>query len=407
MWKKLFILGVTIGFMLVLTGGAGAQQVYEFDVSLSQQERVDSLPVSPFITIVPDKGNFATYFVGDPIALNYQSMREGYISIFDFTPEGKARILKNNEPVPPGGKKSVNGVVAGPEGMERFLILLSSRVIPDRLLVEAMRNPTRIGSILGTGPALNRSLIQIVLERKRGLTILQFNVVPREILPGGKMKLQVLLTDENNNALVNRRIQWQVSQGVLDQYQTFTNTRGETGVWFDFPKITEEAPIQVQALFEGDTVYEGAQKQVVLNLGQGKITTVLQLTPQDFQTSSGEPMNFEAVLKDVNGQPIAGRNIVWRSNGGNWENEITRTDNQGHTRNRWVAPQVNTSTPIELRVFFKGVHNVLPSEGSSVGLVNGVSIFSDQGLFFLDFSDGRMNTNFDHVTYRGSVQPGG
>ena len=92
-------------FFLVVGIQPALAQIYEFQVNLNEQTYLDLLPVSPFVTVLPDKGNFATYFIGDPISLVYEALKTGYVSILDYTEDERVRILKNNEPVSPGTKK--------------------------------------------------------------------------------------------------------------------------------------------------------------------------------------------------------------------------------------------------------------------------------------------------------------
>jgi hypothetical protein len=162
---KKFSFLLMVLFFLVVGIQPALAQIYEFQVNLNEQTYLDLLPVSPFVTVLPDKGNFATYFIGDPISLVYEALKTGYVSILDYTEDERVRILKNNEPVSPGTKKSIQGIVTEPEGMERFLILLSPRVIPDRILVQAMNNPSRMKEVVGENIYLNRSIIQVVEKR--------------------------------------------------------------------------------------------------------------------------------------------------------------------------------------------------------------------------------------------------
>ena len=398
--KKLSFLLMVL-FFLVFGFQSVFGQVYEFHVSLSDQTYLDSLPISPFVTILPDKGNYATYFIGDPISLVYEVMKTGYVSILDYTEDERVRILKNNEPVSPGTKNSVQGVVAEPEGMERFIILLSPRVIPDRILVEAMNNPARIRDIIGENVYINRSIIQVVEKRKAETVVIRFHPVPNIILSGRNLRIRIVMTDKNNNPLVNRRVQWYISQGSLDSYQTYTNTAGESEVWFTAPLVKEKTQIQIQAIYEGDTAYSPMEGSITIRVQPEKKSTVLTLSPKDFLITSGESMNFQVRLTDSDGNPLSEQILIWSSSHGQWESRITSTEFDGTSTNRWVAPSSVIKMPVELKVNFRGTVNYGESEDSSFGSVEEIEIVSGRGTYFIDFSSGKPETNFEESIYRG------
>ena len=403
--KRIILFLMVMIFLIPAFQQVGAQ-VYEFPVALTEQDQLDFLPVSPFVLIVPDKGNFATYFVGDPISLQYETMRAGYISILDYTPDGKVRILKNNEPVAQGIKRSVQGIITEPEGMERFLIILSPRVVPDRILVEGMRNPSRISSILGDNTYLNRSIIQVVTKRREALSVLRFHPIPNMIASGRNIKIRIVLTDESNNPLVNRRVQWRVDQGTLDAYQTYTNTAGESEVWFLAPSVMEITPVTIQAVFDGDTAYGRSENILELTIQPEMIPTVMTLSPKDFQVVGEKGMDFIAELTDKNGKPMARQPLNWNSSLGHWEKRTTQTDENGVSTNRWFAPTSAVKTPVELHVQYKGIPNYSSSEGISTGFVVGLEMVSGKGTYYIDFSSGKPDTNFDESIYRGQIAVG-
>ena len=184
--------------------------------------------------------------------LQYGSSKDGYVSIFDYTPDGKARIIKNNEPIAEGVQRKIYGVVSGPEGVERFLMVLSDKIIPDRLLVEAMRNPSRIEEIVGYPVLLHYCRIQVVTERRTlAPSYISFDEVPGEIPAGGKLKVRAFLSDREGNALFNRPIYWEVNQGTLDNYETQTSTSGAVEVWYSAPSSLESTEVILKAYFPG------------------------------------------------------------------------------------------------------------------------------------------------------------
>ncbi|HAX97837.1 MAG TPA: hypothetical protein DCY12_02820 [Candidatus Atribacteria bacterium] len=398
--KKISFLLMVL-FFLVFGVQSALAQVYEFQVSLNEQTYLDMLPVSPFITILPDRGNLATYFIGDPISLAYEALKTGYVSILDYTEDERVRILKNNEPVSPGTKKRIQGIVTEPEGMERFLILLSPRIIPDRILVEAMNNPSRMREIVGENVYLNRCTIQIVEKRKEESGAIRFHPVPESILSGRNLRIRMVMTDKNNNPLVNRRVQWYTSHGSLDSYQTYTNTAGESDIWFMAPFVSEETQVQIQATYEGDTAYSPMEGTVTVVVQPEKKSSILVLSPKDFLVVSGENMSFQARLTDNDGNPLPGQTLIWSSNVGQWEKRMTTTGFDGTSTNLWVAPSSVVKTPVELKVNFRGAINYAKSEDNSIGSVEGIEIVSGRGTYFIDFSSGKPETNFEESIYRG------
>jgi hypothetical protein len=398
---KKFSFLLMVLFFLVVGIQPALAQIYEFQVNLNEQTYLDLLPVSPFVTVLPDKGNFATYFIGDPISLVYEALKTGYVSILDYTEDERVRILKNNEPVSPGTKKSIQGIVTEPEGMERFLILLSPRVIPDRILVQAMNNPSRMKEVVGENIYLNRSIIQVVEKRKEESVVIRFHSVPESILSGRNLRIRMVMTDKNNNPLVNRRVQWYASQGSLDFYQTYTNTAGESEVWFMAPFVSEETQIQIQATYEGDTAYSPMDGTVTIIVQPEKKSSILALSPKDFLVTSGESMSFQARLTDSGGNPLSGQALIWSSSVGQWEKRMTSTVFDGTSANLWIAPSSVVKTPVELKVNFRGAMYYSGFEDNSIGSVEGVEIVSGRGTYFIDFSSGKPETNFEESIYRG------
>lgn len=396
----LAILSIVIGSPIV------SAQVFEFEVSPAELRSINRLPISPFVSITPDKGDLATYFVGENIVLTYKSDHRGYLTIFDYLPSGKARILRNNEPVSPSFERTLVGTVSEPEGTEIFLVVVTARIIPDRLLIEAMQNPSQILEILGEEVLINRCTIQVAQRRAKSPTFIRFDRLPAEISSGSKVRLSATLTDAEGRALVNREIRWEVNQGTLDQTLTVTNSFGQTEVWFYAPSVAEAAYVYLRASFPGDHIYQESDAEIELQLIPQKIKTFLSLTPQSFHLASAEFLDFEAYLEDAQGEPVSDRSIHWNANIGSWEKEITYTNSEGKTGNRWFAPMVETSQAVELKVEFAGVRNLLPSQAFALGTVSPVQVYTGRSYYLLDFSSGQADTNFDSIFYQGELVTG-
>jgi len=398
--------GVLLLIFFLVNSVVGAQ-TFQFEVSSSEMSRIDSLPLSPFLFLLPDKGEWGLYYPGENIVLQYGSSRDGYVSIFDYTPDGRARIIKNNELIAEGAQRKIYGVVSGPEGVERFLMILSDRIIPDRLLVEIMKNPSRMEEILGYPVPLHYCRIQIATkERELSPSFISFDQIPNEIPAGGKLKIRAFLSDEGGNALFNRPIYWEVNQGTLDSYETYTSTSGMAEVWYSAPSLVESTEVILKACFPGDMVYQEAQGELHFLVNPEKIQTTITLTPKSFQIAGGEVLDFQAELRDLRGEPVEGRSIRWETSIGSWEKEITYTNSAGIATNRLYAPQVAGQEMVEIKVSFAGARNLLPSEDYAYGTISGLEVYPKEGLYFLDFTSGEPYTNFDHLTYRGELLSG-
>ncbi|MEN3185421.1 MAG: hypothetical protein ABDK92_02125 [Atribacterota bacterium] len=398
------VLMFTMIFVIVLGFGVGLARSFVFEISSQEIASIDQMFVSPFLRLTPDKGNFGTYYIGDNLVLSYWSARGGYVSIFNYTPDGKAKIIKNNEPIVAESERKLYGTVSGPEGMEKFVLILSKKVLPDRLLVEAMKYPSRMKAILGEEVYAQKAVIQVLTERQMASSFLRFDRVPAEVPAGGKVKLSLFLADEAGNALVGRRIQWEVSDGTLENYQSLTNTAGQAEVWYTAPRASDAFSVRVTARFEGDTVYRGSYAEITFTVNPDKLQTLLVLTPKTFQVASGETLEFEALLKDLRGKPVEGRSIRWMASGGSFEREVTYTDASGRTKNRFFAPQVEVSRELEIKAYFEGIRHLLPSSDLSYGTVSGTGVYSGVGFYFVDFSEGKAYTNMEEFTYRGSFE---
>ncbi|MGQ9472893.1 MAG: hypothetical protein ACUVQZ_01985 [Candidatus Caldatribacteriaceae bacterium] len=393
-------------FLLLILGILGGVSTVEarsfvFDVSSQEIDHIDGLLVSPFLRIVPDRGNFGTYYVGENLVLTYWSARSGYVSIFNYTSDGKVKIIKNNEPIVTEAERNLYGTITGPEGMERFVMVLSQRMLPDRLLVEAMQHPSQMKNILGEGVYFQKAVIQILTERKMASSFLRFDRLPSEVPAGGKVKIGLFLSDEVGNALVKRRIQWEVSDGILENYQSYTNTAGRAEIWYNAPRVSDALEVKIMARFEGDTVYQGSYGEVTLMVNPDKLQTSLVLSPETFQIASGETLEFQALLRDLRGKPVEGRSIRWMASKGSFEKDITYTDANGQSKNFFFAPHVETSEEVEVKASFAGVRNLLPSEDTSYGTIGGIGVYSGVGMYFLDFTEGKAYTNMEELVYRG------
>ncbi|MBC7217682.1 MAG: Ig-like domain-containing protein [Candidatus Caldatribacterium sp.] len=381
-------------------------QPFTFEIAPEELEEIPKLETSPFLDVLPDRGNFGVYRPGERIVLTLSSERDGYVSVFDYTPQGEAQILKNNEFFVAGSQKRISGTVVGPEGVERFLVVLTPRAIPDRILVEAMKRPTRIRALLGDEVHVQHCAIQITEERVLAPSFLQFDRVVQEVAPGARVKLRVFLGDEAGNGLANRRIQWEVSEGKLERYQTFTNTSGFSEVWYVAPSLAEEKEVTVRASFEGDMVYGASSQEIRFLVRAEKRMTVLEVSPAVFRVGAGEAMELEALLQDAQGNPIGGKVVHWTASVGTFEHVNTTTDSSGRAENRFFAPWTEARESVEIRVSFGGTARFLPSEGYARGTVSGMGVYFGEGFYFLDWSSGKVKTNFENLVYQGRVEKG-
>ncbi|MCD6155614.1 MAG: hypothetical protein J7J32_01020 [Candidatus Atribacteria bacterium] len=405
--KKYVLLFLVWGLVFWIAGLAIAQP-FEFEVSQNEVEQIDFLEISPLVYIQPDKGDFGSYYCGEEMVLYYESRVNGYVSIFDYLPNGKAKLLKNNEYITAGSQRMLRGRVGEEVGLERFLVLLSVRPISDRILIEAMRRPSEIKNLVTSRFYLGRCRIQVLGEHKKMPTFLSFSSIPERVFSRKHSLIRVLLRDQNGNPLVGRRIQWETSDGKLKKYQTFTNVFGESENLFYAPSVYEETPVTIEAVFEGNTLYDSSSAETQVWVIPESLKTVLTISPSNFRLSSGEYLDFTAELQDLRGEPVSGRSIRWEANQGSWEKAITYTDSNGKTTNRWFAPQVTEEDlSVVLKAVFPGALQFLPSEGFAYGIVSGMTVsYSGPGFYFLDFSSGKPHTNFEDLIYRGNIKEG-
>lgn len=398
-----------VGFLIFVAfvgwSGGGAQSL-AFDVVLSELGEIPRLEVSPFVRIDPDRGHFGTYRPGENVVLSLFSERDGYVSIFAYTPDGKVRVVESNDFLVAGSRQEVSVTVTGPEGVERFVMVLVPWVVPDGLLIEAMQHPSRIQHVLGEKVLLQHCAIQVVRERTLASSFIYFDRVPQEVTPRSRVKVAVNLSDEVGNALVNRRIWWEVSDGKLDERQTFTNAFGRSEVWYTAPVLQEDKEVMIRARFEGDVVYEPSETEVRFVVRADRLMTVLELSPRVFRIGAGEAIDFEATLSDVRGKAVEGETICWLASSGSFERSKTLTDEKGKTANRFFAPKVEAQESVEVRAIFEGTRRFLPSEGYAAGTVSGAEIFVGESFYFLDLSNGKVRTNFEDLDYQGTIEKG-
>jgi hypothetical protein len=117
----------TVTFALVIAGLSGAGLAQE----KSQPQRIIVEPKLPFkVNVWVDKGLESTYRVGESLIVYFESSRDSYLTLFDFTPEGKVRqifpnryrrdnfIRANKVYAIPGKRDSFQFTVTPPPGVE-------------------------------------------------------------------------------------------------------------------------------------------------------------------------------------------------------------------------------------------------------------------------------------------------
>ncbi|MFQ5835617.1 MAG: PEGA domain-containing protein [bacterium] len=117
----------TVTFALVIAGFSGAGLAQEN----SQPQRIIVEPKLPFkVNVWVDKGFGSTYRVGESLIVYFESSRDCYLTLFDFTPDGKVRqifpnryrrdnfIRANKVYAIPGERDSFEFRVAPPPGEE-------------------------------------------------------------------------------------------------------------------------------------------------------------------------------------------------------------------------------------------------------------------------------------------------
>jgi len=221
--------------------------------------------------------------------------------------------------------------------------------------------------------------------------------------PGASFILSAVLEDASGRPLAARRINWDVSAGSLSSSSTLTDSSGVSKVTFYAPD--NPMMVTIRAEFSGGGGLSPAWAQATASVESQMRSTRLTISPSSFSVEPGERVRLEAYLEDQNGQPIYGRTIYWSSNRGSFSQNSVVTDSRGRVVVYYNAPDVVSSTSIEIRADFRGSVGLYPTSQVVYGTVEpGVVVVPlSDSLFYLDFSSGSPQHNFYRVQYDGDL----
>ena len=195
---------VFLSFLLMILGimtfsaiSVGAQPRVTFRFNLNPNVYI-SIPRSPSVNISVDRGEDATYFIGDPITIRYGASNAGYINIFDYTSDGGVIILVRDQRISSGSNLALNSSVSGPAGVERLIILYTPKPVGDNQIQNFIESPHQSGRQFPLS-AVNRTHFNVAARTRS--TILSLEPSSFTIEPGSSYTMTAQLTDANGRPL--------------------------------------------------------------------------------------------------------------------------------------------------------------------------------------------------------------
>ncbi|MDK2897294.1 MAG: hypothetical protein PWP04_1414 [Candidatus Atribacteria bacterium] len=399
--KKLGLSFLVVVLLVGLVSGVALAQVGGVFMRFSLPQSVyNSIPRSSQIELSVDRGEGATYYVGDTITVRYRPRRAGFVNLVNYLPGGQVQILLRDQPVKEGVTETYRGVVSGPPGTERLVILFTPTPVSDSDLRSVVREPHQVSRILSRSE-MNRTYFN-VMERVSEV-LLEIQPASFTVEPGASFIISAVLEDTSGRPLVARRINWNVSAGSLSSYSTLTNNSGVSKVTFYAPD--NPMTVTIRAEFSGEGGLSSAQARATASVESQMRSTTLTISPSSFSAEAGERVRLEAYLEDQNGQPVYGRTIYWSSNRGSFSQNSVVTDSRGRVVVYYNAPDVTSSTSVEIRADFRGSVGLHPTSQVVYGTVEPAVVVAplSDSLFYLDFSSGTPQHNFYRVQYRGGL----
>lgn len=391
---------VMVFFVLLCVGGATAfaQAEILLRFTLSPQIYI-SIPRSADINVSVDRGEGATYTVGDPVTIRYRTNRDGYVNLIDYLPSGEVRVLVRNRFVRSGISETYSGTVSGPGGTERLVALLTPAPVSDADLERFIQAPHQAGRIFRGQYATDRTHFRVT-ARVEG-TILTLEPQEVQIGPSSALVFTATLTTSDGRPLEGREIRWSVSSGSVASLRTFTGPDGTSRNTFYAPSFS--GTVTVEAYFAGDVRLASSSARATVEVGRRIVETYLSLEPAKTVLSPGERIRIVARLRDRDGNPLSGRTIEWEVPQGTLSATSSVTDTSGRASVFYTAPRVRETTDIDLVAHFPGSAQYAPSEAFVTLTVEYARPVLSETLFFLDFSSGTAKHNGDRLSYKGRM----
>jgi len=387
---------VIVGFLFLAIAPAQGRVYMKFQLN---PNIYITIPRSPSVSISVDRGEGATYYIGDPITIRYSVDRQGYVNLIDYLPNGDVNVLIRDQYFPAARGEIYRGTVSGPAGTERLVILFTPRPVSERELQDFIQNPHQVSRIF-TRYAVNRTHFNVAI-RTRG-TMLTLQPSALSVAPGGTISIRANLTDTSGNPLPGRRINWSVSSGSLSSYQTVTDSRGVTSVTFYAPRTPQV--ITISANFGGEHGFAPASSSVEIEVAQARITPILEIRADSLTLEPGERIKIDAYLKRPDGRPVYGRTIYWSASIGSLSTSSVITDSLGKVTVYYTAPQVYESTPFEITAEFRGAPGLNPTSSTISGTVEVlIPEAPATGMYYVDFSGRETKHNVFDLNFSGHI----
>lgn len=393
--------GFVLAFLLLCVGSivgglAHAEVLLRF--TLHPQIYI-SIPRSADVSVSVDRGEGATYTIGDPVTIRYRTTRDGYVNLIDYLPNGDVRVLVRNRFIRSGISETYSGTVSGPGGTERLVVLLTPTPVSDADLERFIQAPHQAGRIFRGQYATDRTHFQVA-ARTEG-TILTIEPQDVQIGPSSALVFTATLTTSDGRPLEGQELRWSASGGSLASLRTFTGPDGISRNTFYAPSFSGRITVEVR--FAGDVRLAPSSARASVEVGRRIVETYLSLEPAKTVLAPGERVRIVARLQDRDGNPLSGRTIEWEVPQGTLSAPSSVTDTSGRASVFYTAPRVRETTDIDLVARFPGSAQYAPSETFVTLTVEYVRPVLSETLFFLDFSSGAPKHNGDRLSYKGRM----
>ncbi|MEN3186844.1 MAG: Ig-like domain-containing protein [Atribacterota bacterium] len=362
-----------------------------------------SIPRSPQVTLSVDRGEGANYFVGDRILVTYRTTREGYVNLIDYLPNGDVRVLLRNVQVRGGVTGEYSGIVSGPGGTDRLVILFTPNPVDGIKLEDFVQAPHQGDRIFGGRYATDRVSFNVVARLESTVITIE----PEVVTVGASRSLifTATLRTASGRVLEGRELFWSVSDGRVSSTRTVTDLQGQSRNTFYAPSFTGTVTLQVD--FAGDVRLAPAQTVATIEVGLRPSPVNLTVTPSSFTVDSGGSLKFTATLRDQDGRPISSQVLRWTANTGSFNTRSTTTDSSGKASVTYYAPTVGEVTPVEITVDFPGTKQFDAASFVVSGeVVPIVSYALSSTLFYVDFGGDKVRHNGDNLRYKGNLVSG-
>jgi hypothetical protein len=396
--RGLVVLAVVL-FVGSMIGLARAEVLLRF--TLHPQVYI-SIPRSADVSVSVDRGEGATYDIGDPITIRFRTTRDGYVNLIDYLPGGDVQVLVRNRFVRAGISETYSKSVTGPGGTERLVVLLTRDPVSDRDLERFIQAPHQADRIFHAQYATDRTHFQVA-ARMEG-TVLTLEPQTVQIGPSSALVFTASLSTASGQPLEGQELVWSTSDGSLATARTVTDARGMSRNTFYAPAFSGTVTVEVR--FLGGVRLAPSSAVATVEVGQRIVETYLSLEPAKTVLASGERIRVVAYLRDREGRALAGRTIEWEVPQGTLSATSSVTDTSGRAWVFYTAPRVATTRDFDLVARFPGSAQYAPSEAFVTLTVERVRPVLSEALFFVDFSSGSPKHNGSRLSYQGKVVSG-